>query len=579
MLAMGRVPISRVLPLALALLVTGYAGLLRLDAFVAKYGALEHPSWARMLTRDVAPIVPYLHPKSIGYRPEANPYVGGDPINYLRSAREMRGFYQAHVREPLFLALTRGCLWLLEDQDAGVSLSSLIGSMLAVFGTYLLGAAIVSPHGGVAAAFAMAIEYDNITWAVDGWRDDTFTAAVAFALWALVRFRRSPTFANAATVGVTAAAACLTRITALSFVLPALLWIAFDCPRAERRERANRIAAAALVLAALVGPYLVNCAIATGDPFYAINYHTSYYRFHEGLPSSEPMSAANYVWEKFASRPLGTVDTGVMGVLAQPFVTKWGGFEVWMTGLGVLLAWAALAGLLRLLFTADGRLLIVVVIGSLLPYAFAWSIPGGTHWRFTMHAYPVFIVAAFYGMAGAYRAVARLRQGHLRPDPAQLRTALRAAAVTVLVVGTAGAAAVVLPWFVVREAAARGQDVSVESGWRDVMFFRGAWSPARREGAVSVRVSTGERALVRLPLPERRAYDLVLRLDPVAPDRQQRLTVLFNGQLVAALPFSWDSQRMGSYRLRIPGRVVHPGGNELILVPDVLVPAASAGPR
>jgi hypothetical protein len=178
-----------------------------------------------------------------------------------------------------------------------------------------------------------------------------------------------------------------------------------------------------------------------------------------------------------------------------------------------------------------------------------------------MHAYPIFIVAAFCGMAGAYRAVARLRQGHLCPDPAQWRTTLRAAAMTVLVVGVAGAAYVVLPWFVVREAVARGQDVSVESGWRDVMFFRGAWSPARREGAVTVRVSAGERALVRLPLSERRAYDLVLRLDPVAPDRQQRLTVLFNGQLVAALPFSWDSQRMGSYRLRIPEHVVHPGGN------------------
>jgi hypothetical protein len=59
MIAMGRVPISRVLPLALALLVTAYAGSLRLDAFVAKYGALEHPPWARMLTRDVAPVVPY----------------------------------------------------------------------------------------------------------------------------------------------------------------------------------------------------------------------------------------------------------------------------------------------------------------------------------------------------------------------------------------------------------------------------------------------------------------------------------------------------------------------------------------
>ena len=35
------------------------------------------------------------------------PYVGGDPINYLKFAREMRNFYAAHVREPMFPAVTK----------------------------------------------------------------------------------------------------------------------------------------------------------------------------------------------------------------------------------------------------------------------------------------------------------------------------------------------------------------------------------------------------------------------------------------------------------------------------------------
>ena len=88
----------------------------------------------------------------------------------------MTHFYQPHVREPVFLALTRVSLWALEQQDAAVSLASAIGSMLAIFATYLVGAALISPLGGLAAALILAIDYQVITWSVDGWRDDTFTA-------------------------------------------------------------------------------------------------------------------------------------------------------------------------------------------------------------------------------------------------------------------------------------------------------------------------------------------------------------------------------------------------------------------
>src|SRR5688572_25607910 len=71
----------RVVPLALALLLSLYGGLLRLDAFVGKYGRLDHPSWARILTHDVAPVGASLRPSSITWTPETRPYVGGDPIN------------------------------------------------------------------------------------------------------------------------------------------------------------------------------------------------------------------------------------------------------------------------------------------------------------------------------------------------------------------------------------------------------------------------------------------------------------------------------------------------------------------
>ena len=36
----------------------------------------------------------------------------------------------------------------------------------------------------------------------------------------------------------------------------------------------------------------------------------------------------------------------------------------------------------------------MLTLGVLLPYAFTWGIPGGGEWRFTMPAYPFYLVAA-----------------------------------------------------------------------------------------------------------------------------------------------------------------------------------------
>ena len=70
-----------------ALLITVYGALLRLDAFTAKYGALDHPAWARIATRRVAPIARHLRPSTVIWGREARPYVGGDPITYLQYGR------------------------------------------------------------------------------------------------------------------------------------------------------------------------------------------------------------------------------------------------------------------------------------------------------------------------------------------------------------------------------------------------------------------------------------------------------------------------------------------------------------
>lgn len=561
-----------------ALLITLYGGLLRLDAFTGKYGTLDRPGWARFMTHDVAPLARELRPAHVSWTREPQPYVGGDPINYLAYARAMESFYQPHVREPGFLALTRASLWALGQQDAAVSLASAIGSMLAIFATYLLGAALISPLGGLAAAFVMAIDYQAINWSVDGWRDDTFTAMVVLAAWGFLRLRSRPSFGNALVAGFAAGAACLTRITALSFVLPALLWLVIDGARPLWRERARHAGTTLVILAAVVAPYLVSCAIATGDPLFAINYHTVYYRFAEGLSIDEPMSAGEYIRSMFARHPVATFDSGVTGLFVRPFTTKWFGLDIWLNGLRPALWWSAIAGLAALPFSAAGRLLLVILFCSLLPYAFTWNLGGGGAWRFTMHAYPFYIVAAVYALAGVSRAVVAVVSDPSRARRSTVVPVVWRAAAVLAIAALAGVGYMALPWFVTREAIVNGESVSVETGARDRVFYRSGWSPLHTD-SITVRVSRGERASVHFPLPAKRSYEIVLRLDPVAPGSQDRVAVLFNRNLAGRIRLEWNPERVGSYRLQVPEHMVRAGSNELTLVPESIVTAGAAGPR
>jgi hypothetical protein len=552
-----------------ALLISVYGALLRLDAFTGKYGALARPAWARVVTHQVAPVARHLRPSHVQWGPIARPYVGGDPDSYLQFAREMTSFYQPHVREPVFLLTTRLSIAALDGQDAGVSLASAAGSVLTIFGTYLLGAAVVSPFAGLAAAALYAIEYDAITWAVDGWRDDTFTAFFVLTAWALVRFRERASFGRALVLGLLGAAACLTRLTALSFILPGLAWIMIE-RRAEGRWRVEYSLVALAVLALAIAPYLINCAIAFGDPLIAVNHHTSYYRHAEGVPEQQSMTAAEYLGTKFARRPLATADVAAMGLFVVPFRNKWHPFDIWIRGSSTALAWLAAAGLLVWLFQPIGRLMVVILVSALVPFAFTWNLGGGGEWRFTMHVYPIYIVAALGAAVTAARAIV------LRPGWKRIPARAASAAVLVLL----GAVLyVVMPWFVKREAIVAAEDVNIETGGRDRVFFRRGWSEPHTDGAVTSRVSYSERASVHFPLPDRRAYQIVLRLDPVEPETQRRVALLLNRRLIGRLDLSWNPERVGAYRLTLPAESVRAGDNEIELVPDTLVTASTAGPR
>jgi 4-amino-4-deoxy-L-arabinose transferase-like glycosyltransferase len=447
-----------------------------------------------------------------------------------------------------------------------------------VFATCLLGAIVWSRAVGLAAGLALAAEFQAVAWSIQGWRDDTFMMCVTAAAAALVLLSQRPSPGASTLAGFSAAAACLTRISALSFVVPALLWIALFAPRERRADSRKAAATAGLIAALLVAPYLVNCWRATGDPFYALNYHTRYYRSAEGKALDESVSALDYVSAKLAARPATTIDTAAQGLTVVPFRNKWQGWTAWSSAIGPVLRGLGALGVLVAIWSPSGRLLLLMLVTSLIPYAVTWSVGGGGEWRFTQHVYPIYLVCAFQAAAILLRFAASVVRHGFGGIALSRREAARAAAVAAIV-GLAWIGYETAPILVAREAIAADGELTIAAGPRDRLFFSGPWSAPIADGSnVTVRVAQSELASMRLPL-EQGDYTMTLRIDPpltMDPARQPRLEVFLNRTPLADLDLTRNPARMGTYRIHVPAERVS-RWNRLDLLASHTVRAGDAG--
>jgi len=460
-----------------------------------------------------------------------------------------------------------------------LSWSSWFGSTLTTLAIYLLGAAVASRAVGLVAAAGWAMEFEAIDWSVDGWRDDTFTLWVTLSALALVRARQQPTGRRAAMAGLACAGACLTRLSAVTFVAPSMAWLAIASPEGSPIRRLRAPLIAALTAAACVSPYVVNCWIETGDPFYAVNYHTIYYRSHDELPGKPADTALSYLGGKIASRPLQAFDTGLQGLLTYPLFNKFRGFDEWWGPLPRWLRLTAILGLVLFLWLPDGRLLLVLVFSSLAPYALTWSVGAGGEWRFTQHAYPIFLVAAAYALDRIARAALACR----RPAQALGRTRRWILSRQGVAIGSGVALIaawyVLMPAYLAAETLAHGEPAMIEAGPRDRVFFAGPWSRPSPT-SLQVRVAQGEQSAIRLRLPEQGRYLLTLRMDPAETRdaaQQPGVAVFFNRQRLAALTLQRTPGRMGAYRFVLEPSMTRRGWNRIDLVATHTVPAARAG--
>jgi hypothetical protein len=550
-----------------------YAALLRLDALFKSYGPYAEPRWLAAMQAPVQLAASAITP-DWRWRRDATPYAGGDPVNYLKFARGMRSFYAAHAREPMFPAVTKIGLALTGDADVGVSITSIAFSLLMLVATYALGASIASPVVGLGAAAMLAIDHSAIHWSIGGWRDELFAFFAVSCAWAWTRFARHPTRANAVLAGVLSGGACLTRITAIALIAPAVIWLLprrIDGEHTARR-RGRELALALGLMTAIVAPFLINCAIATGDPFYAINNHTDFYLKREGAADLTPISAVSYSLAKFESRPIAATDNAVRGVFVYPFSNKWVGLDQWHPGLGTALACLAIAGLVAWLWVPEGRLLLVMFIGSLVPFSMTWTVLGGAEWRLTLFAYAFYLVAAFWVVDKTAR-LARPAFAGRGPGPwAQVsrRQILQPVAIVFALLVVAVSWPVALPYAVAREALSYGDAATIMAGPRDRWFFADGWSGLVVEGNVTTRFAVAPGATLRIVLPEARSYGLTLRANPVARSAagQQIVRVSLNGTPLEDVVLEWNPERIGQHQVTIPASIVSPGVQRLTLHSD-----------
>jgi hypothetical protein len=539
---------------AWSLLVVGvllYAAALRFEALVVRYWSAEAPDWVVLLSQSFE----HLRPARPPWEPEANPY-RGDPSSYLRYAQEMRHFYDAHVREPVFVFATKVFLGIFSGQAIAVNFASSTFSLAAVLATYLLGAQAFSRRVGLFAAAAFAVERQVISLSVEGWRDDAFTFFVLLSAWALLRLDRSPRFGPALVSGLIGALACLTRITSLSFLLPGYLLVALKGPR--RAERLKAVALSLFILSVAVGPYLATCALVFHDPFYSINAHTGYYR---SVDWTKPMPWWRFVSQ--AARPAHLVDTAVIGLTSYPFYQKWHGFDSWAPNLGEILSWCALAGMLEFLLYRRGRFLLVILVSSLAPYAFTYEFAGGNEWRFRLHAYPFYLLAAGLFLV---RLVSLLRPARARRVLTRAwrnRWPLALLATLTLALGALGWLALSgLYYLHVKEDISGGEGM-IQMGPRDLGFLGGGWYPPQTLGNETVRFSHGRSSALVVPLEAGCGYALTLRMDPLPFAPPQSVKVFLNGAQIAEIGLVGPGHRIGAYSFRLPAEAVREGRNRL----------------
>jgi hypothetical protein len=515
-------------PLALSCLALIVAGSLRFEALVTRYWGVAAPDLAVALGSEIRSF----RPGTFEHTPNPHPYEG-DPFSYLTIAKSMGSFYDPSAREPLFPALTRIALSLAGGRDIGINFLSGLCSALVCLGIFALGRSLGSGWAGAAAALLWAIEWQCISFSVEG-RDDLFSLQVALCTAGLVSLHLKPDRRGATLLGLAAGLTLLTRLSALTFLIPCLAAAVILPSPPPRGDRLRASAVVIFWMLLLAGPFMAACAFGYGDPFYAVNVHAAFYRRRAGLQGAGADSALSFLLQ--SRLPWEFVETGFRGLTTVPFLNKWAGLGALLPGLGSVVRTLALAGLPVLLWRPGGALALLALGLSIVPYAWTWDIPGGGEWRFTLPAYAFYLLGAMLALQAAATGLLGAARAACRKET--LRAGLRVVSTAIVLAASGLWTSRTLDWLRVKEAIRNGRSALIEVGPRAGRFFTSGWTFMGREDGSEAMEMNGPRARLRVPAARGRPLRVVLRLG-AGGKASSSVTVLAGAQSLARLTGPW----------------------------------------
>jgi len=233
--------------------------------------------------------------------------------------------------------------------------------------------------------------------------------------------------------------------------------------------------------------------------------HAVFYRGRAGLEGHGGLTAVQFLAQ--SRLPWEFLETGFVGLTSFPFLNKWSGFDAWFSGLGDAARFLALAGLPVLLLRPAGLVTLVVLFSSIAPYAWTWDIVGGNEWRFTLPAYPFYLVSAAIAVESSLRWAAEVRAQALRG--AALQGPLRYGVMAGLLLAGVPWAHQKLDWLRVEESIRNGRSTLIRAGAQARGFFSSGWRHHSVAGGAFEMI--GADATLRIPLPEGRRGRIVLR--------------------------------------------------------------------
>lgn len=213
-----------------------------------------------------------------------------DALDFLRLAREFSFLrpWQASSREPVFVGIVKAVAGPFGYSPGALRILSLAAGVAAlVLGCYLF-ARLLSPTGAVVASAILALHKLLVYDATSGLREPLSLCLLLGVLY-WTRGKQRPIAAGAA-AGV---------LMGMRWELGVLcmLWLVVLAIR--RRVVVHAAAAALLVSAFVVGPFLVANARSHDDPFFHSSVHATWYANAERISEGGPPVRRTMTWRRY----------------------------------------------------------------------------------------------------------------------------------------------------------------------------------------------------------------------------------------------------------------------------------------